>query len=253
MRRLLALLAPLLLTGQAAPAPIPVDSPAVVARFPHDPTAYTEGLFWRDGGFYESTGEPGRSSIRRVDLATGRVLRRVDIPAPTYGEGIAAVGNQIVSLTWQTHFGYRWDLATFRRLSTWHYPGEGWALTSDGRSIIMSDGTADLRFLDPRTLRERHRIHVTANGTPVDQLNEIEYVDGEVLANVWMTNRIARIDPATGHVTGWIDLTALASEVHVTDQNGVLNGIAWDAQHRRLFVTGKYWPTMFEIAWPRRR
>ena len=254
MRRWVALLAALLLTAQSAPPlPPPVEAPAVIARFPHDTHAYTEGLFWHDGGFYESTGERGTSSIRRVDLASGRIVRRVELPSSDFGEGIVAVGNQIVSLTWQQQLGYRWDLGSFRRIGTWHYPGEGWALTTDGRQLIMSDGTADLRFLDPRTLRERGRIRVTANGRPIDQLNELEYVDGEVLANIWQTNLIARIDPATGHVLGFLDLTALAREVGATDPNAVLNGIAWDAQHRRLFVTGKYWPTMFQIAWPRRR
>lgn len=250
MRRLLASLALLLLGSQAPVASVPAT---VLARFPHDPAAFTEGLFYRDGLLFESTGEPGRSSIRRVALATGRVLRRVDIPAPTFGEGIAPAGRQIVSLTWHGQTGYRWTIDTLRRVGTWHYPGEGWALTGDGHDLIMSDGTDQLRFLDPRTLRERRRLAVTYDGAPLGQLNELEYVDGEVLANIWLTSLIARIDPASGHVVGLIDLAALTAEVHPTDPGAVANGIAWDAVHRRLFVTGKYWPVMFQIAPPHGR
>ena len=250
MRRLLACLALLLLGAQAPPDSVPAT---VVARLPHDIHAFTEGLFYRGGILFESTGEPGHSSIRRVDPASGHVLRQVDIPAPAFGEGIVAVGRQIISLTWQDHVGYRWSIDTLRRIGEWHYPGEGWALTSDGRNIIMSDGTPQLRFLDPRTLRERRRLTVTYNGNPVSLINELEYVDGEVLANVWHTNIIVRIDPATGDVVGLIDVSALAAEVATTDPEAVANGIAWDAARRRLFVTGKYWPTMFEIAPPHRR
>lgn len=249
MRRALALLA-LLLAGPA-PAAVPVEPAQVVRAYPHDPRAFTEGLFFHDGLLYESTGMPGRSSIRIVDLATGRVLRHVDIAAPSFGEGIVRWGDQIVSLTWREGRGWRWSLRGLTRLSAWSYPGEGWALTSDGTSLIMSDGTASLRFLDPATLKERRRLAVTYEGRPLPQLNELEYVDGEILANVWMTDRIVRIDPASGRVVGMIDLAALHARVGTSDPDAVANGIAWDARTRRLFVTGKDWPTLFEIAPPK--
>ncbi|WP_174297461.1 glutaminyl-peptide cyclotransferase [Sphingomonas bacterium] len=249
--RALPILALALLAGAAAPPPAPVAPAQVVATFPHDPRAFTEGLLYHDGSLYESTGEPGRSSIRQVELATGRVLRSVAIAAPTFGEGIVIWGRQIVSLTWQGGIGWRWRLADFMKQGEFHYPGEGWALTHDGRSIVMSDGTAQLRFLDPATLRERRRLTVTADGRPVDQLNELEYVDGEILANIWRTNRIARIDPASGRVVGWIDVSALTAQVRATDQDDVPNGIAWDARGRRLFVTGKDWPVLFQIRPPK--
>jgi glutaminyl-peptide cyclotransferase len=250
MRAVAALL--LALAGTAR-AELPVQPARVIRALPHDPGAFTEGLFWLNGRFYESTGEPGRSSIRMVDPASGRVLRKVDIAAPTFGEGIVAWKGEIVSLTWRDGRGWRWRLADFRRLSEWRYPGEGWALTSDGRSLVMSDGTPELRFLDPVTLRERRRLTVTADGRPLPMLNELEYVDGEILANVWMTDRIARIDPATGRVRGWIDVSALHDRIGRADNDGVPNGIAWDPRGRHLYVTGKDWPTLFEIAAPTRR
>jgi glutaminyl-peptide cyclotransferase len=247
MRFLAALV---LLAAPAAARTVPVEPAEVVARFPHDPRAFTEGLLWHEGALYESTGEPGRSSIRQVDLATGKVLRKIDIPAPTFGEGIAVWKDQIVSLTWQEHVGWRWDLHSFRKLGEFAYPGEGWALTDDGAHLFMSDGTDELRVLDPATMREVRRIAVTFDGRPVRNVNELEWVDGEILANVWMTNLIARIDPASGRVTGWIDLSALTAEVDPKGTDDVPNGIAWDAKGKRLFVTGKDWPSLFQIAWP---
>lgn len=245
----------LLLALVAAPlaAAIPVVPARLVRTFPHDERAFTEGLFWHGGHLYESTGEPGRSSIREVDLATGRVLREVDIPPPTFGEGIVPWKGEIVSLTWRDHLGWRWSLATFAKRGTWHYPGEGWALTGDGRRLYMSDGTSDLRVLEPRTLRETRRIAVTADGVAVANLNELEWVDGEILANIWRTDRIARIDPRTGHVVGWIDLSALHPRLPAGDTDAVANGIAWDAASRRLFVTGKDWPVLYQIAPPNKR
>ncbi len=242
----------LLLLGAAQPPrDIPVMSATVVRSLPHDSSAFTEGLFYRDGVFWESTGEVGRSSIRKVDPETGRVLQSVTVPPPHFGEGIVAVGKQIISLTWRNGVGFRWSIDPLRRTGRFSYPGEGWGLTSDGKSVIMSDGTARLRFLDPATLRIQRRLTVTANGVPVDQLNELEFVDGEILANIWRTNRIARIDPATGHIIGLIDVAALAAQVNLDDPDSVPNGIAWDRVHRRLFVTGKNWPFIFEIAPPR--
>ena len=252
------LLALLLTACQAAPAP-PQGSTAstlgrepslssyrVAATYPHDPRAFTQGLFFLDGYLFESTGQIGESTIRKVNIEDGRVLQSTPIPPNMFGEGSTNWGNQIISITWQDGIGFRWDRNTFRQLGTWRYQGEGWGLTQNGRDIIMSDGTAQLRFLDPETLQERRRVTVTANGQPVDQLNELEFVNGEVLANVWMTPRIARIDPASGNVTGWIDLSGLVAQ-NGNDRDAVLNGIAYDAQRDRLFVTGKNWPHLYEI------
>jgi glutaminyl-peptide cyclotransferase len=234
----------------AAAQTIPIEPAKVIATFPHDTGAFTEGLLWHDGALYEATGESGRSSIRKVDLRTGKVLQKVVIPAPTFGEGIVVWKDQILSLTWKQHVGWRWDLKTFRKLGEFHYPGEGWSLTSDGTHILMSDGSDAIRVLDPATMAELRRITVTADGKPLDNINELEWVDGEILANIWLTNVIARIEPKTGHVTGWIDLSALTAKVDPKDSNAVPNGIAWDARGQRLFVTGKDWPTLFQIALP---
>lgn len=234
-------------------AQVPTEAATIVRTYPHDPGAYTEGLFYLDGALFESTGEVGRSGIRKVDLASGKVLARVAVPPPYFGEGIVAWRHQILSLTWRDGIGFRWSRQGFRKLATFRYPGEGWALTSNGRDLIMSDGTAVLRFLDPATFRLRRTLKVTADGRPVLNLNELEYIDGEILANVWLTDRIARIDPRTGHVVSWLNLSTLHTKANVYGQNQVANGIAWDAAHRRLFVTGKEWPLLFEIALPKRR
>jgi glutaminyl-peptide cyclotransferase len=219
----------------------------VVAAYPHDPAAFTQGLFWLDGHLYESTGIVGQSTLRRVNLEDGRVLQKIDIPGRVFGEGSTNWGDQIISITWQDGIGYRWDRATFRQLGTFRYPGEGWGLTQNGRELIMSDGSAELRFLNPETFQEIRRVRVTANGQPVAQLNELEFIKGEVWANVWQTPRIARIDPATGNVTGWLDLSALIRDTPGANYDAVLNGIAYDAQRDRLFVTGKNWPRLYEI------
>lgn len=246
---MIRLLLAFLLLGQAPPAepaPPPVYDYRIVATYPHDSSAYTQGLFWLDGHLYESTGQVGRSTIRRVRLEDGSVLQSVPIPPGQFGEGIVNWGGEIVSITWTDGVGYRWDRRTLRRLGEWRYPGEGWGLTQNGRELIMSDGTAELRFLDPATLAERRRIPVTINGQPLARLNELEWVNGEIFANVWMTGFIARIDPASGSVTGVIDLRPLAVENNAVEDN-VLNGIAYDAARDRLFVTGKNWPRLYEI------
>lgn len=246
------ILSPLLALIAAAPAAPAPDAPPtqygyhVVATYPHDTQAFTEGLFYLDGQLYESTGLSGRSTIRRVRLEDGRVLQSISLPPGPFGEGIVNWGSQIVSLTWQGGTGYRWDRATLRRLGEWHYPGEGWALTRNATDIIMSDGTAQLRFLNPRTLAERRRINVTVRGTPIRNLNELEWVNGRIYANIWLTGLIVIIDPANGHVTGTIDIRPLAAENH-SDEDAVANGIAYDAAHDRLFVTGKYWAHLYEI------
>ncbi|MBX9796609.1 glutaminyl-peptide cyclotransferase [Sphingomonas sp.] len=240
----------LLLLG-AAPG-LPITAAQVVATLPHDPGAYTEGLFIDRGELFESTGEVGRSSVRKVKLETGAVLARATVPPPYFGEGIAPWGDQILSLTWKDGVGFRWSRDGLKRIGRFSYRGEGWALTSDGQQLIMSDGTAVLRFVDPAQFRVTRRLRVTAYGQPVTQLNEIEYVDGEILANVWLTDTIVRIDPTTGAVKGLIDVSALHAQAGVTGYDDVANGIAWDAERRRLFVTGKRWPYLFEIAPPPR-
>ena len=247
-----------LLLGLAACAEAPAPSqPAaeeppeigyrVVRSYPHDPDAFTQGLIWLDGRLYESTGLVGRSTIREVDLETGRVLRSAEIPAGLFGEGLVNWGDELLSITWQDGVGFRWDRRTFRRTGRWNYGHEGWGLTQDGRHIIMSDGSPTLRFLDPRTMQEVRRITVTSGGQPVARLNELEFVRGEILANVWTTTRIARIDPRTGRVTGWIELGPLVAESGAGNEDSVLNGIAYDAARDRLFVTGKLWPRLYEI------
>lgn len=220
----------------------------VVHAYPHDPSAFTEGLFYRDGFLYESTGKEGRSFVRKEKLETGQVLQSRSIDAQYFGEGIVAWKDRLYELTWRSQIGFIYDLATLKPFATFTYPGEGWALTHDDRRLIMSDGTPELRFLDPTTLKELGRVRVTDHGRAVENLNELEYVHGEVLANIWQTNRIARIDPRTGKVTGWIDLAGLLPVGETpADPDAVLNGIAYDAKGDRLFVTGKLWPKVFEI------
>ncbi len=246
--RYLVLTLILLLATTACRAAIPVYDYEIVHVYPHDTSAYTEGLFYKDGFLYESTGEKGASSVRKVELETGKVLQRHEVPAQYFGEGIIDWKGQLIQLTWQSGTGFVYGLDDFKLRRTFNYPGEGWALTRDSTHIYMSDGSSVLRILDPDTLTAVGSIMVTAEGVPVTNLNELEWVDGEIYANVWLTNRIARIDAATGHVVGWIDLSGLfdVSTLPVP-ANDVLNGIAWDARHKRLFVTGKHWPKLFEI------
>jgi len=248
--RLLAL-ASLLLPCLAAAAPpaIPVYGYTVVHAWPHDPTAYTEGLFYLDGYFYEGTGTIGSSSVRKVELSSGKVIQQTATPWPDYGEGIVAWKERLIQLTWQDHEGFVFDLATLTPRAKFAYPGEGWSLTTDGEHLLMSDGTPTLRVLDPDTLQQVSHIDVTADGQPLPNLNELEWVAGEIYANVWLSNRIARIDPASGKVVGWIDLAGLgpAPDTLPDPTNDVLNGIAYDAANQRLFVTGKCWPRVYEI------
>ena len=233
--------------GAAAQAALPLYGIQVKAAYPHDSRAYTEGLFWLDGNLFESTGLVGQSNIRRVRLADGAVLQMQPIAPSLFGEGIVNWGGEIISLTWQNNVGFRWDLKTLAMKSSFSYPGEGWALTQNGKHLIMSDGTPVLRVLDPKTLKVVRRIKVTAEGQPVFNLNELEWVKGEVLANIWQTNRIARINPRTGAVTGWIDMSSVPEARTRRDADAVLNGIAYDAAKDRLFVTGKNWPHLYEI------
>lgn len=224
-----------------------VSGYAVTRAYPHDARAFTQGIEFRDGVLYEGTGLNGQSTVRKVELATGKVLQQIAVPPEYFGEGITTWGQTILQLTWQSQLGFVYDRSTFKQLRTFRYTGEGWGLTHNATELIMSDGSASLRFLDPKTLMETRRLLVTDAGIVIRDLNELEWVNGEIYANVWQTNFIARISPASGRVLGWIDLTGLLSP---EDQRGgadVLNGIAYDAVGRRLFVTGKLWPKVFEI------
>jgi glutaminyl-peptide cyclotransferase len=220
----------------------------IVREYPHDPQAFTQGLFVLDGFLYESTGLLGQSSLRKVSLESGRVVARFDMPKTYWQEGIVNWKQEIVGLSWQQQTGHVFDLHSLQPKRKFRYPGEGWGLTQDGTRIIMSDGTAELRFWDPTTLKETGRLQVTFRGNPVIQLNELEWVKGEILANIWQTDLIARINPANGKVTGWINLAGLLKPSdRVAGQTDVLNGIAYDAKRDRLFVTGKNWPKLFHI------
>ncbi len=223
----------------------------IVHTYPHDRGAFTQGLLYLNGFLYEGTGMEGESSIRKVKLETGEVVQKRDLPFQYFGEGIVNWKDRLLEITWKAETGFVYDLNTFAPRSEFHYPGEGWGLTQDGKRIIMSDGTPQLRFWDPETLKEIGRMQVTDQGSPVENLNELEWVKGEIYANIWQADRIARINPANGKVVGWINLTGLLTPADRIEggplQTDVLNGIAYDAAHDRLFVTGKRWPKLFEI------
>jgi glutamine cyclotransferase len=223
----------------------------IVRVYPHDPDAFTQGLQFVDGALYEGTGLNGRSSIRKVELESGKVLQRRSVPQEYFGEGITVWKSDLIELTWQSHVAFVYDRTTFEPKKRFSYPGEGWGLTADGTNLIMSDGSDELRVLDPLTFAEKRRIKVTAAGTPLRDLNELEYVKGEIFANIWQTDYIARVAPDTGKVTGYVDLRGLLTPVE-RSRTDVLNGIAYDAKQDRLFVTGKLWPKLFEIKLVRR-
>lgn len=246
-RAALALLAAALALPSAWAASVPVQGFKVIRSYPHDPQAFTQGLFFHDGFLYEGTGLRGRSTIRKVELETGRVVQAVELPEAYFGEGISQWGDRLIGITWQEQTAFVLDLKSFKLWRKFSYTGEGWGLTHNDRELVMSDGSAELRFLDPLSFKELRRVKVTADGRPVQDLNELEWVDGEILANVWQTDRIARIDPRTGRVTAWIDLTGLLPDNLRLNADAVLNGIAYDAATKRLFVTGKLWPKLFEI------
>ena len=219
----------------------------IVNIWPHDSNAFTQGLILVNGKLLESTGQEGRSSLRSVELETGKILKKVDVPEPYFAEGIAVLDGKVYQLTWQHHLGFIYDSQTFQRLGEFNYEGEGWGLTTDGKSLILSDGSSRLRFIDPSGFRVTKTINVLDGKTPVRELNELEFVQGEIYANVWHNDRIATIDPQTGHVTSWIDLTGLIPQDELQNPEAVLNGIAYDQVSNRLFVTGKLWPRLFEI------
>ena len=244
-----------LLLGSCSGYPEPakgVDAPPVytyrvIEVYPHDRNAFTQGLVFENGFLYEGTGLRGRSTLRKETLETGEILKIYELPEQYFGEGITIYNGKIVQLTWQSKTGFVYDKASLKLLREFSYGTEGWGITYDGKHLVMSDGTATLYFLEPKTFTEVGRIEVEDNEGPVAKLNELEYVGGEIFANVWETDRIARIEPETGRVTAWIDLEGLLDTVAYTDSPGVLNGIACDAINGRLFVTGKLWPALFEI------
>ena len=231
--------------GPAAPAP--TYGYEVVNTYPHDAQAFTQGLIFQDGALVESTGLEQHSTLRRVELQTGKVLQKVDVSPYFFAEGMTLYGGKIYQLTWKGEKGFVYDPKTFEKTGEFKYTGEGWGLTHDADSLILSDGTAEIRFIDPNTYEVKRSISVKDSGRRVEELNELEYVKGEIYANVWHENRVARIDPKDGRVTGWIDLSGLLKPGDTTDEEAVLNGIAYDEQGDRLFVTGKLWPKLFEI------
>ena len=232
----------------ARPASVPQYGYEVVNVYPHDHKAFTQGLAFDDGMLIEGTGIKGKSQLRRVELETGKVKQFKKLPDDLFGEGITVLGDRVYQLTWHSGTGFVYDRKTFKPIGEFRYAGEGWGLTTDGRYLILSDGTPLIRYLDPRTFKEVGRIRVTHEGRTVKDINELEFVDGEIYANIWKQDRIARISPATGQILGWIHLDGLLPlRDRVKLKNMVLNGIAYDAAGRRLFVTGKNWPKLFEI------
>ena len=232
----------------ADPVPVERCGYRIVQSYPHDATSFTQGLFWQDGHLYEATGQYGQSRVARLDLETGKALAETKLPADQFGEGITRWGEQIIGVTWQNGIGHRWSIKDLKPLGTFKYDGEGWGVTMVGDSLVLSDGSSDLKFLDPVTMAEQKRVTVRFGGRPLAMINELETIDGQVWANIWMTDFIIRIDPATGNVVSLLDLAGLKADAGATGGDSVLNGIAWDAQKKRLFVTGKYWPKLYEIA-----
>ncbi len=231
----------------SAPAAVPAYTIQVVGVYPHDRAAFTQGLVYLKGVLFETTGLNGASSLRKVELQTGRVLQQANLPLQFFGEGMTILGDKIFQLTWQNQKGFVYDLSTFAVEREFAYPGEGWGLTNDGHALILSDGTNQLRFLDPVTFKVLRTVGVTDHGQPLKNLNELEYIKGEIYANIWQTNTIVRIDPATGNLLGTIDCSGLLTPDDYRLRVDVLNGIAYDATGDRLFITGKLWPKLFEI------
>lgn len=234
----------------ATPAPPPIERCGyrIVETFPHEATSFTQGLFWDEEHLYEATGQYGQSRVARLDLKTGKALAQTKLPSDQFGEGITRWGDQIIGVTWQGGVGNRWSIKNLKRVGTFKYEGEGWGVTMVDGSLVLSDGTTELRFFDPATMKEQRRVTVRFGGRPISMINELETIDGQIWANVWMTDFIVRIDPATGNVVSLVDLTGLKADAGVRGTDSVLNGIAWDAKNKRLFVTGKYWPKLYEIA-----
>jgi len=228
-------------------AATPIYGYKVVAKYPHSTSSYTEGFFYLNGVFYEGTGLNGHSELMAIDPASGQVLQHVALSAQYFGEGIVDWGPNIYEWTWESHIGFVYDRFSLRVIGQFHYTGEGWGMTRTDREIITSDGTSTLRFRDPKDFKETRHIVVKDNGRAIEQLNELEYIKGEIYANVWHSDRIARISPRDGHVIAWIDLSGILPDDQKINDEAVLNGIAYDAEKDRLFVTGKQWPVIFEI------
>ena len=232
----------------AAPPPVERCGYRVVQSYPHDASSFTQGLFWHEGHLYESTGQYGQSRVARLDLATGKALSQTKLPSNQFGEGITRWGDQIIGVTWRGGVGNRWSIKDMKPVGTFNYEGEGWGVTMVGDSLVLSDGTPALRFFDPATMKERKRVTVRFAGRPIPMLNELETIDGQVWANVWMTDFIVSIDPATGNIASLLDLSTLKADAGASGTDSVLNGIAWDEKGKRLFVTGKNWPKLYQIA-----
>jgi glutaminyl-peptide cyclotransferase len=233
--------------GLPASEEIPVLSYTLVKAWPHDRGAFTEGLVFWDGMLIESTGLNGHSTLRKVDLESGLVRQEVDLPSEYFGEGTTVLGGKIFQLTWKSHRGFIYDVKTMKQLGEFPFTGEGWGLTTDGHSLIMTDGTNRIRFIDPSTFQVSRTIDVFAHGRPIENLNELEYVNGELYANVWQTEFVLQIDPANGRVLASIDFVGILSPADYARGTDVMNGIAYDANDDRLFVTGKSWPKLFEV------
>ncbi|HXU35839.1 MAG TPA: glutaminyl-peptide cyclotransferase [Blastocatellia bacterium] len=219
----------------------------VVSSYPHDPTSFTQGLLWHDGSLYEGTGLEGQSKLRRLEFPSGKVLKEISLSTEYFGEGLALVNNRLIQLTWKSHRGFVYDLDSFKQLQEFAYDTEGWGLTYDGSNLILSDGSSNLFYLDPQTFKPIRNLAVTMNGQPLTEINELEFIEGEIWANVWQTDKIVRIDPSTGRVTSFLNLKGILAPSDRTGREDVLNGIAYDAEKKRIFITGKLWPRIFEI------
>ncbi len=229
------------------PRPVPLFKVRIVKKYPHDPEAFTQGLVFANGFLYESTGLLGKSSLRQVELETGRIVKKYELPSQYFGEGLALWGGSFIQLTWKSEKGFVYNAKSFSVEREFSYRGEGWGLTHDGTSLIMSNGTEELVFLDPATLVRQRSLRVLDMGRPVRLLNDLEYIKGEIFANIWQKDWVARISPKTGEVTGWVDMSDLRKQLPPGSSAEALNGIAFDAQKDRIFVTGKLWPLLFEI------
>jgi glutamine cyclotransferase len=219
----------------------------IVASYPHDEDAFLQGLIWHDGGFYESTGQYGKSTLRRVEFPSGKVLKKIDLSSDLFGEGLALVDNRLIQLTWTSRRGLIYDLETLKQIGEFNYRTEGWGLTHDGTNLIMSDGSSTLTYLDAQTFKPERQLPVRLNGGPIYNLNELEFIEGEIWANVWQSDMIVQIDPATGQVKSFLDLKGISENAGRAGGEDVLNGIAYDPDKKRIFVSGKLWPLIFEI------
>ena len=228
----------------------PVQELEIVAALPHDPAAFSQGLIVHDGFMYESTGQRGRSSVRKMEIGSATPLEQVNLPAPFFGEGLTALGDSLFQITWQEHTGFVYDADTLSQVGTFTYSGEGWGLTTDGSSLIMSDGSSTLRYFDPKTFEVTRELEVFDGEHRVNSLNELEWVNGQIWANIWPEDDIARVDPATGRVVGGVDVSELAPNVRFTNSDAVPNGVAYDPATGRLFITGKLWPVLYEVRCP---